>query len=128
MRRLATPLDVILAVVAAAPARAQLIGDRTQAHCSSVNRADVTNSTITVIRNSNVRRRRGHHRSGDAVGAGSVADQAFIFGQLIIEQERIIPPERSRRRLVLGLGAHAHKKSFRVTAARSCRDLFKVKL
>jgi tetratricopeptide (TPR) repeat protein len=39
----------MLVAVTAMPARAQLIGDRTQANCSSVNRADVTNSTIQVI-------------------------------------------------------------------------------
>src|SRR5262249_52745463 len=49
------------------------------------------------------------------VGARGVADHALVFGELIVEQERIVPLEAGRRRLVLGLGAHAHGNPFRIT-------------
>jgi hypothetical protein len=39
----------VLLVVAAAPARSQLIGNRTQANCASVTRGNVENSTVTVV-------------------------------------------------------------------------------
>jgi hypothetical protein len=49
VRHLAVALVLVLAVSTAAPARAQLIGDRTQANCASVTRGSVENSTVTVI-------------------------------------------------------------------------------
>jgi tetratricopeptide (TPR) repeat protein len=49
MRPLVAPLVVMLAVIATVPARAQLLGDRTQATCASVTRGSVENSTVTVI-------------------------------------------------------------------------------
>ncbi|MGY3661463.1 hypothetical protein ACVJ19_008126 [Bradyrhizobium sp. USDA 376] len=48
------------------------------------------------------------------IGAGGVAHHTLVFGELLVEQERIVPLERSRSRLVLGLRAHAHETSFRV--------------
>ncbi|MEH2548535.1 hypothetical protein V1283_005180 [Bradyrhizobium sp. AZCC 2262] len=56
------------------------------------------------------------------VGARGVADHAFVFGELLVEQERIVPLERSRRRLVLGLRAHAHENPFRITVLMEIVD------
>ena len=47
------------------------------------------------------------------VGARGVADHALVFGELLVEHERIVPLELDRSRLVLGLRAHAHENSFR---------------
>src|SRR3954454_8615530 len=49
MRPPVAALVILLQILAAAPARAQLLGDRTQANCSSVTRGSVENSTVTVI-------------------------------------------------------------------------------
>ena len=61
-------------------------------------------------------------RLGDArqqlvlrIGARGVADHALVFGELLVEHERIVPLEIHRGRLVLGLRAHAHGNSFRIT-------------
>ena len=51
------------------------------------------------------------------IGARGVADHALVFGELLVEHERIVPLEINRGRLVLGLRAHAHERSFRITAA-----------
>ena len=50
------------------------------------------------------------------IGARGVADHALVFGELLVEHERIVPLEIHRGRLVLGLRAHAHENSFRVIA------------
>ncbi len=44
------------------------------------------------------------------IGARGVADHALVFGELLVEHERIVPLEIHRGRLVLGLRAHAHEK------------------
>src|SRR5689334_1516434 len=49
MRSFGATLFVLLAVFTAPASQAQLIGDRTQATCSSVTRGSVENSTVTVI-------------------------------------------------------------------------------
>jgi hypothetical protein len=50
LRHLTAALILLLLVVfTAAPAHAQLIGDRTLANCASVTRGSVENSTVTVI-------------------------------------------------------------------------------
>ena len=48
------------------------------------------------------------------VGARGIAHHALVFGELLVEHERIVPLEIHRRRLVLGLRAHAHENSFRI--------------
>ena len=49
------------------------------------------------------------------IGARGVADHALVFGELLVEHERIVPLEIHRGRLVLGLRAHAHDNSFRIS-------------
>src|SRR3954452_12020620 len=49
-----------------------------------------------------------------SVSTGGVADHALVFGELLVEHERIVPLEVHRGRLVLGLKAHAHGNSFRI--------------
>jgi len=44
------------------------------------------------------------------IGARGVADHALVFGELLVEQEWIVPLEIYRGRLFLGLRAHAHEK------------------
>ncbi|MGY4297708.1 hypothetical protein ACVWXN_005803 [Bradyrhizobium sp. i1.4.4] len=68
-------------------------------------------------------------RLGDArqqlvlgIGARGVAHHALVFGELLVEQERIVPLERSRSRLVLGLRAHAHETSFRLVPSKFARQ------
>ncbi len=56
------------------------------------------------------------------IGARGVADHALVFGELFVEQERIVPLERRRRRLVLGLRAHAHENPFRITVLNGIGD------
>ena len=56
------------------------------------------------------------------IGARGVADHALVFGELLVEQERIVPLESSRRRLVLGLRAHAHENPFRITVLMEIVD------
>src|SRR5437667_309868 len=56
------------------------------------------------------------------IGARSVADHALVFGELVVEQERVVPLERSRCRLVLGLRAHAHENPFRITVLMEIVD------
>src|SRR5439155_24687431 len=36
------------------------------------------------------------------IGARGVADHALVFGELLVEQERIVPLETGRRRFILG--------------------------
>ncbi|OIQ68862.1 hypothetical protein GALL_495410 [mine drainage metagenome] len=48
------------------------------------------------------------------IGPRSVADHALVFGELLVEHERIVPLETYRGRLVLGLRAYAHENSFRI--------------
>src|SRR3979490_2133622 len=48
------------------------------------------------------------------IGARGVADHALVFGELLVEQERIVPLEIHRGGAVLGLRAHAHENSFRI--------------
>ncbi len=52
------------------------------------------------------------------IGARGVADHALVFGELLVEHERIVPLKIHRGRLVLGLRAHAHENSFRLTTLR----------
>src|SRR6266496_3176763 len=55
------------------------------------------------------------------IGARGVADHALVFGELLVEQERIVPLETGRRRFILGLRTHAHENSFRIAADVSGR-------
>ncbi|MGY4472035.1 hypothetical protein ACVWWK_007744 [Bradyrhizobium sp. LB9.1b] len=56
------------------------------------------------------------------VGARGVAHHALVFGELLVEQERIVPLERSRDRLVLGLRARGHETSFRLVPSKFARQ------
>ncbi len=57
------------------------------------------------------------------IGARGVADHALVFGELLIEHERIVPLESHRGRLVLGLRAHAHETSFRIGMVHQIKAL-----
>src|SRR6185312_4666307 len=48
------------------------------------------------------------------IGARGVADHALVLGELLVEQEWIVPLEARRGRLVLGLRTHAHENSFHI--------------
>ena len=46
------------------------------------------------------------------VGARGIADQPLVFGELLVEQERIVPLEARQSRLVFALRTHAHEIPF----------------
>ncbi len=60
------------------------------------------------------------------IGARGVADHALVLGELLVEQERIVPLEARRRWLVLGLRAHAHENPFRITVLMKLPDKLKL--
>lgn len=43
------------------------------------------------------------------IGARRVVNHALVFGGLLIEQQRIVPLERSSSRIVLGLSPSGHQ-------------------
>src|SRR5258706_3994452 len=49
------------------------------------------------------------------IGARGIADHTLVFGELLVEHERIVPLKIHRGRLILGLRARAHENSFRIT-------------